>query len=210
MFKKNINAILYMSLTLETYLKSLNLPSLKAIVRFHNQHQKIKMVGKKEELIQQLLSKYDSITDGQIKSKIFNTPTFDIKPKPRKGINTEAKAARKLEREEANKYKLLNKQRFDQAMANLRAKIEARKKSQQIVPVKQPQEKEETPIHNIIDDTIKKYKNMIGGIKKDKFLDELKQEIKQYEKRTNTTVKSRGIGSDDHLWYEKKRLSLLK
>ena len=104
----------------------------------------------------------------------------------------------------------MNKQRFEQAMANLRAKIEARKKSQQIVPVKQPQEKEETPIHNIIDDTIKKYKNMIGGIKKDKFLDELKQEIKQYEKRTNTTVKSRGIGSDDHLWYEKKRLSLLK
>ena len=97
MFKKNINAILYMSLTLETYLKSLNLPSLKAIVRFHNQHQKIKIAGRKEELIQQLLSKYDSITDGQIKSKIFNTPTFDIKPKPRKGINTEAKAARKLE-----------------------------------------------------------------------------------------------------------------
>ena len=56
----------------------------------------------------------------------------------------------------------------------------------------------------------KKYKNMIGGIKKDKFLDELKQEIKQHEKRTNTSVKSRGIGSDDHLWYEKKRLSLLK
>ena len=110
----------------------------------------------------------------------------------------------------------MNKQRFEQAMANLRAKNEARKKSQQIEPVKQlqpqtqPQEKEETPIHNIIDDTIKKYKNMIGGIKKDKFLDELKQEIKQYEKRTNTTVKSRGIGSDDHLWYEKKRLSLLK
>ena len=51
---------------------------------------------------------------------------------------------------------------------------------------------------------------MIGGIKKDKFLDKLKQEIKQYEKRTNTTVRSRGIGSDDHLWYEKKRLSLLK
>ncbi len=121
--------LLYMSLTLETYLKSLNLPSLKAIVKFHNQHQKLKMTGKKEELIQQLLSKYDSITDGQIKSKIYNTPTFDIKAKPRKGVDSEAKATRKIEREEATKNKLKNKQRFEQAMANLAKGIAKRKQA---------------------------------------------------------------------------------
>ncbi len=119
--------LLYMSLTLETYLKSLNLPSLKAIVKFHNQHQKIKMAGKKEELIQQLLSKYDSITDGQIKSKIYNTPTFDVKPKPRKGTDTEANAAKKKERDEAKKYKLLNEARAKQANESLLAKIAAKK-----------------------------------------------------------------------------------
>ena len=129
MFKKNINAILYMSLTLETYLKSLNLPSLKAIVRFHNQHQKIKIAGRKEELIQQLLSKYDSITDGQIKSKIFNTPTFDIKPKPRKPKDTDEKDALKEEKKPASYFKLLNKQRFEQAMANLTRDIAKRKQA---------------------------------------------------------------------------------
>ena len=119
--------LLYMSLTLETYLKSLNLLSLKAIVRFHNQHQKIKIAGRKEELIQQLLSKYDSITDGQIKSKIYNTPTFDVKAKPRKGTDTEAYAAKKKEREEVKKYKLLNEARAKQANESLLAKIAAKK-----------------------------------------------------------------------------------
>ena len=118
-----------MSLTLETYLKSLNLPSLKAIVRFHNQHQKIKMVGKKEELIQQLLSKYDSITDGQIKSKIFNTPTFDIKPKPKKPKDADEKDVKKEEKKPASYFKLLNKQRFEQAMANLTRDIAKRKQA---------------------------------------------------------------------------------
>ena len=120
--------LLYMSLTLETYLKSLNLPSLKAIVKFHNQHQKIKMAGKKEELIQQLLSKYDSITDGQIKSKIFNTPTFDIKPKPRKPKAADEKDV-KEEKKPASYFKLLNKQRFEQAMANLAKGIAKRKQA---------------------------------------------------------------------------------
>ncbi len=115
-----------MSETLETYFKSLNLPSLKAIVKFHNAHQKIKMTGKKEELIQQLLSKYDSITDGQIKSKIFNTPTFDIKPKPRKPKDSENKDV-KEEKKPASYFKLLNKQRFEQAMANLAKGIAKRK-----------------------------------------------------------------------------------
>ena len=118
-----------MSLTLETYLKSLNLPSLKAIVRFHNQHQKIKMAGKKEELIQQLLSKYDSITDGQIKSKIFNTPTFDIKPKPKKPKDTDEKDVLKEEKKPASYFKLLNKQRFEKAMADLARGIAKRKQA---------------------------------------------------------------------------------
>ena len=118
-----------MSLTLETYLKSLNLPSLKAIVKFHNQHQKIKMAGKKEELIQQLLSKYDSITDGQIKSKIFNTPTFDIKPKTKKPKDSENKDVKKEEKKPASYFKLLNKQRFEQAMADLARGIAKRKQA---------------------------------------------------------------------------------
>ncbi len=118
--------LLYMSLTLETYLKSLNLPSLKAIVKFHNQHQKIKMAGKKEELIQQLLSKYDEITDGQITSKIFNTPTFDVKAKPRKPKDSENKDV-KEEKKPASYFKALNKQRYEQAMANLAKGIAKRK-----------------------------------------------------------------------------------
>ena len=116
-----------MSETLETYFKSLNLPSLKAIVKFHNLNQKIKMTGKKADLIQQLLSKYDSITDGKIKSKIYNTPTFDIKPTPRKGTDTEAYAAKKKERDEAKKYKLLNEARAKQSIADLVAKIAKKK-----------------------------------------------------------------------------------
>ncbi len=122
--------LLYMSLTLETYLKSLNLPSLKAIVKFHNAHQKIKMTGKKEELIQLLLSKYDSITDGKIKSKIFYTPTFDIKPKPRKKPqNAGEKDDKKEEKKPASYFKLLNKQRFEQAMADLAKGIAKRKQA---------------------------------------------------------------------------------
>ncbi len=120
--------LLYMSLTLETYLKSLNLPSLKAIVKFHNAQGKIKMAGRKEDLIQQLLSKYDSITDGKIKSKIYNTPTFDIKPKPRKPKDSENKDV-KEEKKPASYFKALNKQRFEQAMADLAKGIAKRKQA---------------------------------------------------------------------------------
>ena len=122
-----------MSETLETFFKSLNLPSLKAIIRYHNQHEKIKMTGKKEQLIQLLLSKYDAVTDGQIKSKIFNTPIFDIKAAPRKV--TEATSARKIERadhkaerEEEKRLYLLSDLRNRQITANLAARIAAKKK----------------------------------------------------------------------------------
>ena len=115
-----------MSLTLETYLKSLNLISLKAIAKFHNAHQKIKIAGKKSELIEQLLSKYDEITDGQLKGKLYNTPTFNITPPPRK--DTEAKEAKKKEREEAKKNKLINDMRARQANESLLAKIAEKKR----------------------------------------------------------------------------------
>ena len=121
--------LLYMSETLETFFKSLNLPSLKAIIRYHNQHEKIKMTGKKEQLIQLLLSKYDAVTDGQIKSKIFNTPTFDIKAAPKKV--TEATEERKIgraEREEEKRLYLLSDLRNRQITANLAARIAAKKK----------------------------------------------------------------------------------
>ena len=118
--------LLYMSVTLETYLKSLNLISLKAIAKFHNTHQKIKIAGKKADLIEQLLSKYDEITDGHLKGKLYNTPTFDIKPPPRK--NSEAKEAKKLEREEAKKHKLINDMRARQANESLLAKIAEKKR----------------------------------------------------------------------------------
>ena len=122
-----------MSETLETFFKSLNLPSLKAIIRYHNQHEKIKMTGKKEELIRQLLSKYDAVTDGQIKSKIFNTPLFDIKAAPRKVTEaTEARkrgrAEHKAEREEEKRLYLLSDLRNRQITANLAARIAAKKK----------------------------------------------------------------------------------
>ena len=115
-----------MSLTLETYLKSLNLISLKAIAKFHNAHQKIKISGKKAQLIEQLLSKYDEITDGQLKGKLYNTPTFNITPPPRK--DSEAKEAKKLEREEAKKHKLINDMRARQANESLLAKIAEKKR----------------------------------------------------------------------------------
>ena len=115
-----------MSLTLETYLKSLNLISLKAIAKFHNAHQKIKISGKKAQLIEQLLSKYDEITDGHLKGKLYNTPTFNITPPPRK--ESEAKEAKKLEQEEARKAKLMNKQRAEQAIKSLSAKIAEKKR----------------------------------------------------------------------------------
>ena len=115
-----------MSLTLETYLKSLNLISLKAIAKFHNTHQKIKIAGKKADLIEQLLLKYDEITNGHLKGKLYITPTFDIKPPPRK--NSEAKEAKKLEREEAKKHKLINDMRARQANESLLAKIAEKKR----------------------------------------------------------------------------------
>ncbi len=46
---------------------------------------------------------------------------------------------------------------------------------------------------------------MVGGIRKNIFLDELKQKIKQYEKQTNTTIKMRGMDYDDNLWFKKKK-----
>ena len=115
-----------MTLTLETYLKSLNLISLKAIAKFHNAHQKIKISGKKSELIEQLLLKYDEITDGHLKGKLYNTPTFNITPPPRK--DSEAKEAKKLEQKEAKKNKLMNKQRAEQAIKSLSAKIAEKKR----------------------------------------------------------------------------------
>ena len=118
--------LLYMSVTLETYLKSLNLISLKAIAKFHNAYQKIKIAGKKAQLIEQLLLKYDEITDGHLKGKLYNTPTFDIKPPPRK--DSEAKEAKKKERDEVKKNKLMNKQRAEQAIKSLSAKIAEKKR----------------------------------------------------------------------------------
>ena len=115
-----------MSLTLETYLKSLNLISLKAIAKFHNTHQKIKIAGKKAQLIEQLLSKYDDITDGHLKGKLYNTPTFNITPPPRK--DSEAKEAKKLEQKEAKKNKLMNEMRARQAIESLSAKIAEKKR----------------------------------------------------------------------------------
>ena len=120
-----------MSETLETFFKSLNLPSLKAIIRYHNQHEKIKMTGKKEELIRQLLSKYDAVTDGQIKSKIFNTPLFDIKSAKKVTEATEARKIGRAEREEEKRLYLLSDLRNRQITANLAARIAAKKSSLQ-------------------------------------------------------------------------------
>ena len=76
--------------TMEEYLNTLNLTSLKAIIKHHNLHQKIKMTGKREELIKRLLDHYDTVTNGNLRSKIFMTPKFDLptpkrKPKGEKG-----------------------------------------------------------------------------------------------------------------------------
>ena len=117
-----------MTLTLETYLKSLNLISLKAIAKFHNAHQKIKISGKKSELIEQLLLKYDEITDGHLKGKLYNTPTFNITPPPRKPKDTDEKDALKEEKKPASYFKLLNKQRAEQANKSLLAKIAEKKR----------------------------------------------------------------------------------
>ena len=115
-----------MTLTLETYLKGLNLISLKAIAKFHNAHQKIKISGKKSELIEQLLLKYDDITDGHLKGKLYNTPTFNITPPPRK--DSESKEEKKLEQKEAKKNKLMNEMRAKQAIESLVAKIAEKKR----------------------------------------------------------------------------------
>ena len=68
--------------TMEEYLNSLNLTSLKAIIKYHNVHQKNKMTGKREELIKKLLDHYDTLTNGNLRSKIFMTPQFDL-PTPK-------------------------------------------------------------------------------------------------------------------------------
>ena len=69
--------------TMEEYLNTLNLTSLKAIIKHHNLHQKIKMTGKREELIKRLLDHYDTVTNGNLRSKIFMTPKFDL-PTPKR------------------------------------------------------------------------------------------------------------------------------
>ena len=68
--------------TMEEYFNSLNLTTLKAIIKYHNVHQKNKMTGKREELIKKLLDHYDTLTNGNLRSKIFMTPHFDL-PTPK-------------------------------------------------------------------------------------------------------------------------------
>ena len=88
--------------TMEEYLNSLNLTSLKAIIKHHNLHQKIKMTGKREELIKRLLDHYDTLTDGKLRSKIFMTPQFDLptpKRKPRVKKDVEKPRQTKEERD---------------------------------------------------------------------------------------------------------------
>ena len=80
-----------MSGTLESYLNTLNLTSLKAIIRHHNLHTQINMKGKREILIQRLLEHYETINNGALKSKVVTTPEYDLptpkrKPKVKKAV----------------------------------------------------------------------------------------------------------------------------
>ena len=72
-----------MSETLESYLNTLNLTSLKAIIRHHNLHTKINMKGKREILIQRLLEHYETETNSSLKGKIVTTPKYD-QPTPKR------------------------------------------------------------------------------------------------------------------------------
>ena len=94
--------------TMEEYLNSLNLTSLKAIIRHHNLHQKIKMTGKREELIKRLLDHYDTVTNGNLRSKIFMTPKFDLPTPKRKPKGEEGEEGEKRQKKEKKTNSLFN------------------------------------------------------------------------------------------------------